>query len=101
MLYSAYRNFRHSSNILTKAALFEKPVIVSRGHLMAERVERFRLGVAIEQDSAAECAGALRRLCGADRPSAGAGASRFDDYLRRHSQASFRAQLAELLGEPA
>ena len=38
VLYAAYENFPHSSNTLTKAAIFEKPVIVSDGFLMAKRV---------------------------------------------------------------
>ncbi len=96
VVFAAYRNFRHSSNILTKAALFNKPVIVSRGYLMEERVRQFNLGVAVAQDSAEECAGALRLLYDPRR----FGEPKFDDYMQRHSLASFRAELAELLREP-
>lgn len=44
VIYAAYETFPHSSNIMTKAALFKKPIIVSPGFLMAERVLAFRLG---------------------------------------------------------
>ena len=49
VLYSVYRGeFRDSSNTLTKAAVFEKPVVVSDQYLVGERVRKFRLGAAVE-----------------------------------------------------
>ncbi len=99
VLYAAYRNFHHSGNILTKAALFEKPVIVSRGYLMEERVRRFKLGTCIAQDNVAECAAALRMLSDPSRFRQEVGEPRFDGYLRLHSSACFRQELSELLGE--
>ncbi len=44
LIFAAYHDFPHSSNTLTKAALFEKPVLVTDGYLMAERVRRYRMG---------------------------------------------------------
>ena len=44
MIFAAYEFFPHSSNVMTKAALFQKPIMVSPGFLMAERVKAFRLG---------------------------------------------------------
>ena len=44
VIFAAYHDFPHSSNTLTKAAIFKKPVLVSSGHLIAERVIRYRLG---------------------------------------------------------
>jgi glycosyltransferase involved in cell wall biosynthesis len=49
-LFASYIDFPHSSNILTKAAVLQKPIIVSDGLLMAERVRRFRMGEIIPQD---------------------------------------------------
>ena len=49
VLFASYIDFPHSSGIMTKAALFEKPIIVSEGFLMAERVRRFKLGEVIPQ----------------------------------------------------
>ena len=62
VLFAAYHDFPHSSNILTKAAIFQKPVIVSDGYLMAERVRRYRLGEVIQQKNPELCAAALRRI---------------------------------------
>lgn len=39
-----YQNFFHSSGLLAKAAVFEKPVIVAERHCMGERVERLGMG---------------------------------------------------------
>ncbi|MGJ8633864.1 MAG: hypothetical protein ACSHX7_08085 [Luteolibacter sp.] len=49
VLYAAYEKFPHSSNTLTKAAIFEKPVIVSDGFLMAARVRRYGIGVVLPE----------------------------------------------------
>lgn len=98
-LFAAYLDFRHSSNILTKAALFRKPVIVSRGHLMARSTRRFNLGACITQDRPEQCAEALRLLRDPSRFRREVGEPRFDDYLRRNSLASFRNELVELVDE--
>ena len=62
VLFAAYDNFLHSSNILLKAALFRKPVIVSSGHCMAERVNSYRLGMTIEYGNSEQCLDAIREL---------------------------------------
>lgn len=52
IIYAVYRNFPNSSNMLTKAAGFFKPIIVSSGHLMAQRVEKYGIGrIVDERDS--------------------------------------------------
>jgi glycosyltransferase involved in cell wall biosynthesis len=48
-IYAAYLDFPHSSGILSKAAALKKPVIVSEGYLMAERVRHFKLGEIISE----------------------------------------------------
>lgn len=62
VLFAAYVNFPYSSNILTKAAVFEKAIIVSDSFLMRERIERFRLGLIIPQNDHQECIKALSKL---------------------------------------
>ncbi|NEP34199.1 MULTISPECIES: glycosyltransferase [unclassified Moorena] len=63
ILFAAYNNFPHSSNILTKAAVFEKPVIVSSNFCMAERVRKFKLGLSINEGDVLQCIYAIGRLC--------------------------------------
>jgi len=80
VVFAAYEGFPHSSNLLGKAALFAKPVIVSDGFLMAERVRRFDLGWVVAERSPSEVASALREVENLD-------AGRFADGCRRYLEA--------------
>jgi len=62
ILFTAYLNFQGGSNVMTKAAVFRKPVIVSTGGLCYERLERYHLGVAIKEGSPEECSVAIDYL---------------------------------------
>lgn len=50
VIFAVYRDFFRSSNMLSKAAYFEKPILVANGCLMGERVERYGIGIAVGQD---------------------------------------------------
>ena len=50
VIFAVYRDFFRSSNMLSKAAYFEKPILVANGCLMGERVERYGIGLAVDQD---------------------------------------------------
>ncbi len=50
LLYAVYQDFRHSSNILTKAACLRVPIVVADGYLMAERVKCFHLGFVVREE---------------------------------------------------
>lgn len=62
IIFLVYRDFNQSSNLLTKAAYFKKPVIVSKGYLMEERVKEYNLGLSVKQDSSDEIIEALKIL---------------------------------------
>jgi glycosyltransferase involved in cell wall biosynthesis len=64
VLFAVYQGFPHSSNILTKAAIFKKPVLVSNSFCMGERVRKFKLGLTVDEGNVLECIEALRRLLG-------------------------------------
>lgn len=49
ILYAAYRGFLQSSNILTKAAHLEKPILVSNVGLMGARVRTYRFGKCVPE----------------------------------------------------
>ncbi len=84
ILFAVYKNFFHSSNILTKAALFKKYVIVSDKHLMAERVKKFNLGLCIKQENVSKLLRAMdilsteEKIQTLERPL-------FEEYFSRHS----------------
>jgi len=48
-LFAFYREFKKSSNILTKSAFYKKPIIVSKKYLMGNRVEKYKLGFSLTE----------------------------------------------------
>ena len=97
IVYAAYHDFRHSSNLLAKAARFRHPVVVSRGYCMEERVRRFSLGEVVEQDNEDESLAALRALRREIDVVPPARETGFNAYLREHSIARFEERLRDLL----
>ncbi len=52
IIFAVYRNFKISSNMLGKAAAFEKPILVADNYLMGRRVIKYGIGRAVpENDS--------------------------------------------------
>lgn len=62
IIYAAYNDFPNSSNILTKAALLKRPVVVSEGHLMAELVRDYQLGEVVSDNNHAHICQTLRNM---------------------------------------
>jgi hypothetical protein len=93
IVFAAYLDFPHSSNLIPKAAFLHKLVIVSRGHLMAQQVARYRLGLEIDEGDALQCAAAIQALA----EPAGRATPDYDAYLRDHSPARFVAVLERAL----
>ena len=50
VIFAVYRDFSRSSNMLSKAAYFEKPILVSDAYLMGDRVRRYKIGLAVKED---------------------------------------------------
>ncbi len=69
ILFAVYRNFCFSSNMLGKAAYFEKPILVSGGYLMGDRVSRYGIGLTVPQDDTQAMASALKLLTKESIPS--------------------------------
>ncbi len=93
VLFAVYEHFFHSSNILTKAALFKKPVLVQKGFCMGERVERHQLGLCVEAGSAGQCYDALKALL---TGSAGLQPD-YKGYLELHSHERLKAAFSSIL----
>lgn len=88
ILYAVYADFPDSSNNLTKAAIFEKPLIVADDHLMGERVRQYRLGAAVKARDPTSILAGLEALHG--RPKSDFGFAAFRDD---HSETALRATL--------
>jgi glycosyltransferase involved in cell wall biosynthesis len=94
ILFAAYENFPYSSNILTKAAIFKKPIITSHGFCMGERVSKFAMGETIPEGNAAACYAAIRKMTqnpqSPEQPN-------FDLYLQEHGLERAKKCWQELL----
>lgn len=85
ILYLVYINFYHSSNMLTKAALLRKTVIVSKGHLMEERVNKYKLGVAVDNEDITLQLKAINNLLKSEDLNNKKLFPKFGEYLEMHS----------------
>lgn len=65
VIFAVYRDFRISSNMLSKAAHFRKPILVSNRYLLGERVTRYGIGRAVEEEDAASMLEGLRAVSAA------------------------------------
>ncbi len=97
VLFAAYHDFPHSSNMLTLAAFLEKPIVVSEGRLMAQRVRDYRLGEVVPQADPAAALEALRRVTRDPAAWRAARQPRWREYRERHSAAALDGALRELL----
>lgn len=52
VIFAVYRDFGRSSNMLSKAAYFEKTILVTEDTLMATRVQQYGIGLAVKQEDA-------------------------------------------------
>lgn len=93
VLWAVYRDCPHSSNTLTKAAFFERPVVVADGYMMAARTRRYSLGAVVVEGNP----GALRNtiLPMVMNPEAWLRQHlpRWQDFRKDHSNQLFRKQL--------
>ncbi len=92
ILYAVYPDVSGSSNTMTKAATFQRPVIVSDRYLMGERVSRYDIGAAVKSGDIDQIIAALELLRQRNRDEFG-----FAAYRRDHSIDALKAELAKLL----
>lgn len=86
VIWNIHIDWPGSSNTLTKAALFEKPVVVGDKHLLAERVREYRLGEICSEESVESISAALTRLLSAPSDWRSANRPNWGAYCERHSQ---------------
>jgi hypothetical protein len=64
VIFAVYRDFGRSSNMLSKAAYFEKPILVAKNGLMGARVDTYKIGLAVEQNDTLAIYRALQDVIG-------------------------------------
>ena len=99
ILFAAYENFPYSSNTLTKAAVFRKPVIVSEGFCMANRVKQFQLGVTIPEGDVSKCIEAIHSLCQTSDANIHPPQFNFEGYQKLHSTGQLKKLFGAILGD--
>ena len=97
VVVAAYRAFPNSSNALTKAAVFERPIVVSDGYLMAERVRKFGLGEVIPEGDAEALVAALQRMLAPGYLEELRRRARWQDYREAHSVGRLKNAMAEMV----
>jgi hypothetical protein len=95
LVYIAYENFFHSSNVQLKAAFFGKPVIAGPQHLIAERTKRFKTGWCLPELSQKAVLDLLNRI---DEKEIGrvSREARFEEFCHEHSPERLRVVLGEI-----
>ena len=96
-VWSVHVDWPGSSNTLTKAALFERPVLVGDGHLLAERVREFRLGEVCQEDSTASASQALQTMLDAPEEWVTQKQPQWREYRQKHSPERLRAAFEKIL----
>ncbi len=92
VLFCAYWDFPYSSNLLTKAAHFGKPVLVSQGGGMERTLQEYQLGLSVPQRDVDAALEALRRLASGGLP-----AARSAEYAKAHGPDRLDALVSSLL----
>lgn len=95
LLYANYLQFPHSSNILTKAAIFRTPVLVSSGYCMEERVKQFGLGEAAEEGNVEEIYQSINSLL--TNFDAKSSEVKFEDYQKVHSKDALSESFGQVI----
>jgi hypothetical protein len=97
VLYLSYQNHYHSSGLLAKAALFNKPVIVSAGYCMGQRVIKYNLGLTVNSNVYPEKMKAVGRLADTDFRNRIKESPGFKIYSAQNSAKALNSALQQLL----
>jgi len=97
ILYLVYDRFFHSSGLLTKAAVFRKPVIVSKEYCMGKRVEEYKMGVTVAEGELTEILEAVKYLIDAHNRETLIERAEFDQYHAVNSLPRLEQTLCKML----
>ncbi len=99
VFFAAYLNsiYNGSSNVLTKAALLRKPVLVTQGACLEDRINEFHLGLAVPEDDAGRCLEAVDRLLRGIDWEGEPLEPRYDDYFALHSHQQLEENIRLML----
>jgi glycosyltransferase involved in cell wall biosynthesis len=97
VVFAAYLDFPNSSGILTKAAVFRKPIIVSEGYLMAERVRKYQIGEVVPEGDVGATGLAIRGILMKEGVWSNERRPKWEEYHKEHSYQRLEASFTKLL----
>jgi glycosyltransferase involved in cell wall biosynthesis len=98
VIFAAYLDFPNSSGILTKAAVFQKPIIVSDGYLMAERVRNYHMGEVVPEGDVEAAGRAIREIIKDQGDWVARHRPQWQEYHELHCYDRLKASFSNLLG---
>jgi hypothetical protein len=95
IVYLAYENFFHSSNVQIKAAHFKKPIVAGPRHLIADRTRRFGMGWCLPEISEQAVSDLLNQI---DKPEIRrvVDKAHFQEFCQEHSPKRLKECLKEI-----
>lgn len=97
ILFAVYEHFLSSSNLLTKAAIFEKPIVVSERYCMGERVIRYGIGRTTPESNPEAVLSALEEITALVQRHGSLPDADFRGYRAAHAPHQLEARFGELL----
>jgi glycosyltransferase involved in cell wall biosynthesis len=95
IVYLAYENFFHSSNVQIKAAHFKKPIIAGPRHLIADRTRRFGMGWCLPEISEQAVSDLLNQIDKQEIQRV-IDSARFEEFCQEHSPERLNECLEEI-----
>ena len=94
IVFAVYRNFKNSSNMITKASFFHKPILVSDRYLMGRRVQSYGIGLAVPEDDIQGILFGLDKLASENISSAN-----FDNYNQDFNLDNFGSRFLKFMDD--
>jgi hypothetical protein len=99
VIYAVYSDFPNTSNIMTKAALLRKPILVSEGHLMADLTKHQSLGEVVPEDDVSAIAASLHRMIQDSYLAQAQVKGDWEAFASQHKADQLSASLVDLLAD--
>ncbi len=94
IIYAVYNNFHCSSNIMTKAALFQKPILVSSGTLMEDRVLKYGTGISCNEHDIEDIRISIKKLINNELSN-----PLYNEYQKKHSQEKLKETINYIIND--
>jgi hypothetical protein len=94
IIFAVYKEFKNSSNMITKASFFHKPILVSNRYLMGRRVDAYKIGASVSEDDLEDVILGLEKLAAINIP-----AANFDSYNSIFNQEVFAFDFLNFMDE--